>query len=842
MRKKALACLMAALSLFSMNACTNSSESASLLNSKKDIGDYKVWTTSATEKICQNVNYTEEETAETALSIAMCRNELEGAQIIITADEEKDIEEYTVSVSSLVSGTNVIPKENISVYNEKYIEILHKYNSNKEFPVNTFVPDALLPFDVAVEYGENTVKAGENQGIYVEVETESYMAPGNYRGTVTLNLSGKNVYVPINVTVYDFVINETGTTMNYCATYGRDSYATLELDGSDEMATAYFEKWLDYRMCCDLPYAGKGGPERYVELLRKYYNAEGFSTYRFYYNTVPGGESSYKGIPTNRVDAEEMKAHLKAVAKASVEDGVNYLDKAIFYYSNWIDEPNWDGAFTNVYNCHAYHNLILSEVEAELRQELIADENYDYYLDVVAETLTSIPIILPEIDVESKSKIDGLWGDEALGSDNFVHCPVIQLLGGEETRDYYATDADGYWSYTCVQPVYPYPSNHLDDYLVGWRALFWMQKAYGFDGYLNWAFCNYITDNSYTHMANPYEDDIRGYYPGDGFMFYPGAPYGIYGPVASLRCVAFRDGMEEYEYLTVAEDLYAKASVDRESILNGMYNRLFNASIPTTSSDVLMDTKTQLCEMIENASGDFGMIIDNTAMNGTKATVTFVMNNPETEVYYGEEKLTAQDGKYAVTLNLVENNYLELTLKYKGVEKQIRTRVAGELSIISVETQSDLNVFGVKPESDVLLNNDARFVVNDSASAKFVLRGKYYGVGQESQTYGYEPFIRLNTSAFDDLMKVENVYMNVYNASDKPITVSVTYYTNSNNHIADVVLQPGWNNLTLQNGYAFDNIQDAKYFFLRTANLLGADGKTELSVELYIDDIVYSKI
>ena len=58
----------------------------------------------------------------------------------------------------------------------------------------------------------------------------------------------------------------------------------------------------------------------------------------------------------------------------------------------------------------------------------------------------------------------------------------------------------------------------------------------------------------------------------------------------------------------------------------------------------------------------------------------------------------------------------------------------------------------------------------------------------------------------------------------------------------DVVLTPGWNNITLQNVYATDSIKDAKYFFLRTANLLEADGKTPYSVTLYIDDIVYSKI
>ena len=834
MKKRAILGLLSLSILFSA-ACSKTPQSETKIYN--DAGAYSVWTAPATEKICRNVKYSGERTSGTALDISMCRNEYEGAQIIITADENKSIEEYTVSASPLISGTNIIPAENVSFYNEKYIEILHKFNSNKEFPVNTFVPDALLPFDTAVEYDENKVKAGENQGIYVEVRTEAFMSPGLYTGNVSLTVDGKTTFVPMRVTVYDFTISETGTAQSYCSTYGRDSYATLELDASDDMATAYYETWLKYRMNGDLPYAGKGGPERYVELLREYYFHEGFATYRFWYNCHPGGATEYKGITTNGIKAEELKEHLSAVVKASVEDRVNYLDKAMFYYSNWIDEPTSDEAFENVRNCLTFHNLILTEVEAEMRHAMVAEENYDYYLSVVSPTLLDIPVVLPEVDIETKSRID------AMGIDNLAHCPVIQLLGTKEMRDYYASDEnDDYWSYTCVQPVYPYPSNHLDDYLVGWRTLFWMQKAFGYKGYLNWAFCNYITDNSYSRMADAYADDIRGFYPGDGFMFYPGAPYGIYGPVASLRCIAFRDGMEEYEYLTALEDTYASAGLSSKYITDALYNRLFNGAVPTTSSEVLLDTKKQLCETIESASGDYGMIITDTAMNGTVATVSFVMMNPEVEVYMGNTKLTGENGRYSVTLNLISENHLELDIKYKGNTVRRRMRIAGSLAIVKVETQSDLNMFGVKPESSVALNRDTAFVMNDGASAKFTLRGKYFGIGQESQTYSYEPFIRINTSVFGDISKTENIYLNVYYAGEGEVPVNVSYYTNRNNHIADVVLKHGWNSVTLKNVYALDDIGSARYIFLRTANLLAADGKTELSIDLYVDDIVYSKL
>ena len=826
-----LAMLMAIPSFISCKFMGDEQESSQIHSSENtDASEYTVWTALATDKVNQNVEYSAERKNNKTLSIAMCRNEYEGGQVIISAVD--NIDEYTVSVSPLVSGTNIIPAENIYIYNEKYIEIQHKYNSNKEFPVGTFVPDALLPFDTAVEYGENKVKAGENQGIYIEVQTESYMSAGNYTGDITLTIEGAKVVVPMQVTVWDFTISETGTSMNYMSTFGRDSYSTLELDASDEMAEAYFEKWLQYRMCSDLPFSGKGGSSRYVELLRKYWNYTGFTTYRFYYNKT--GAATYKGLVTGDVDVEQIIEYMSAIIRASLDDNVDYLSKAMFYFSNWIDEPHDDAGYQNVYNCLTLYAQILSDVNTLMLQELCDHDNYLFYVDTVSETLLNIPCVLPELDGISKSKI------ESMGIDNLTHCPVIQYLGSESAREYYLDDDQDLWTYTCVQPVYPYPSNHLDDYLVGWRTLYWMMKAYNITGYLNWAVCNYITDNFATEQANPYEDDIRGFYPGDGFMYYPGAQYGIYGPVASIRCVAFRDGMEEYEYLTVLEDLYKANNVDCEDILQNIYSRLFYNSVPTTSSSILYSAKAEIADVIEVAFGDMGIVFDEIQVTNTTAQVSFVLSNVACEVYMGETKLVGDNGHYQVSMDLLKNNYLNLTLKYAGETKQVSKRIAGETSILAID--NDLAFLGTKPESELSVNTDPNYILSGNASAKVVLKGKYYGEGKESQTLAYLPFIRYDATLFGDPTKIENVYINIYNAESTNVTVSVLYNTDRNNHIADYDLKPGWNQILIKNVYALDNVSALRYFFIRTENLLAVDGKTEESVTLYVDDVTYTKV
>ena len=43
-------------------------------------------------------------------------------------------------------------------------------------------PDALLPIEKAVEYGENTISAGNNQGVYITFNVPQIRAGGNVHG------------------------------------------------------------------------------------------------------------------------------------------------------------------------------------------------------------------------------------------------------------------------------------------------------------------------------------------------------------------------------------------------------------------------------------------------------------------------------------------------------------------------------------------------------------------------------------------------------------------------------------------------------------------------------------
>ncbi len=89
------------------------------------------------------------------------------------------------------------------------------------------------------------------------------------------------------------------------------------------------------------------------------------------------------------------------------------------------------------------------------------------------------------------------------------------------------------------------------------RMLFWHQKRENVDGLLYWS-------TTYWNPANGCDDpwktmqtvkDINPNIYGDGSLLYPGKPVGVDGPVGSLRLEIIRDGIEDFDYLCLADEL-----------------------------------------------------------------------------------------------------------------------------------------------------------------------------------------------------------------------------------------------------------------------------------------------
>ena len=141
------------------------------------------------------------------------------------------------------------------------------------------------------------------------------------------------------------------------------------------MAEAYYELMLKYRMNCELlPFSGAGGPDRYVELLRKYYRHYGFSTYKL---PTEYKEDSYDGEAID-FDAEAFIGYIVAIARASMEDKIDYLDKALVYFtfSSGIDEPQTKENYEKCRRFSKVYGAFLRDIDARLKTEFSSRPDY----------------------------------------------------------------------------------------------------------------------------------------------------------------------------------------------------------------------------------------------------------------------------------------------------------------------------------------------------------------------------------------------------------------------------------------------------------------------------------
>jgi hypothetical protein len=102
------------------------------------------------------------------------------------------------------------------------------------------------------------------------------------------------------------------------------------------------------------------------------------------------------------------------------------------------------------------------------------------------------------------------------------------------------------------------PYWHIDRPLLVYRVPTWINRQYGITGLLYWS--------TVTRVIEPWFNPAFAHprhYNGGGYLFYPGVPCGIDGPIVSMRLKNLRDGMEDYEYFVLLEQRGGAQAVQR---------------------------------------------------------------------------------------------------------------------------------------------------------------------------------------------------------------------------------------------------------------------------------------
>lgn len=780
-------------------------------------------------KVLQNSAYTGDKLS--SLKLSMSRGETESVQIIVAP--QKTVKSVKIKAYDLVDGFARIPQDDISVYWEKYAEIVNKYNENPSYLLGDYVPDALLPMDTAVEYKENRVRAGENQGIWIDVKTYSDTPAGNYTGKFDVIIDGTTYTQTLNVKVWDIDLSTAENTFNYWDLHGRDSFATNEMDSSDEMATYYFEKLLDYNIVSNLPFCGIGGATAYAELIKKYYNHPAFSCYRFFYQRAVYWT---KGKWYYYVRPDVLKEYIEAVVRLSLDDNVNYLDKAFFWLGNCVDEPWTDYQFDCVRLAYSRLHETLSECAEELAETLKSHSNYWFYVDTVKRTVANIPMTL----AESMPTVSHYIEDE-MDIGYITHMNLLGFFDTNAKRNEYEgykkniDDGDEYdtkkYCYTCVSPQYPYPSNHLDDDVIGLRTLFWMTELYGIDGHFNWAVAEYLEGTNVDFPRDPYTTTqilASGKLPqGDGFILYPGYPYGIKGPVSSIRAANIRDGVDDVKYMKIIKAMYEEKGVGVDDYLADICSAIFTGTKNTATPYSYQATREQIINDILSLGGDFGVYYNRTEIKQNNVNLSFATNDENAEVWYKGNKLTALNGIYTITQSLAESGTISYTLKVGGVTKTIDKYITGSLTVVSgFESNADADKVSVNNVSSKTITAERADM--GTKSLKLVL----------NKSGNNLPYFKVNSATIGNLAAINEIYLSVYNAGAADLTFTVQTFIGTRYVTVEsyTLKANSWNYITLSgvsNWIGVDKVSGI-FFFID-------DGDDNSSARtLYIDNLAYS--
>ena len=579
------------------------------------------------------------------LCISLARNEGEGVQFIFRR-ENADTASLSVSVSDLVCEENgeKLTASDMTVYRQRY-HLVDKVFDTQALGEG-YYPDALL--DLKTADNSVTVEKGQNQGYWITVRAGSSTAAGLYKGTVSVTFDGGEIEVPFECEVWDFAISET----NHLGT----SFGGLYTDKYSGQKTEYYEELLnEYRICGTfLPYGGGAlSNAEYQSHIKNEKITDALWWYRPSYNSSSGGVTFSN---SEKLLYSQMR-----------DEG--WLEK--IYTSLGFDEPSPD------------EYEMIGNLARAVKREMPG-------LKVLIASTKGIPSSL---------------------SDCVDWCIKPNAASKNEISEQHKKGLEVWW-YTCNFPVYPMSSLHINDYQISARITGIMSDDYGVDGFLYW---NVSIDKkyeknseggyAYTYTRNMFEDVyVCDEWPaGDGSLVYQGrkkdGEVNANALVPSLRLEAFRDGMEDYEYLYVLREKYEKIAeklgicVDTHSLLQVWYDNLYeNASSYYSDGSRMTKTRKQIAEAI--LSDDeylFSVVHESSQTDPNVRKVTVYADTDADVLINGAKAEKTAEKTYSLDIYVPNTEEFTLTLSFSdgSAEKEILilpSRIEEDVKIVSSPT------------------------------------------------------------------------------------------------------------------------------------------------------------
>ena len=394
--------------------------------------------------------------------------------------------------------------------------------------------------------------------------------------------------------------------------------------------------------------------------------------------------------------------------------------------------------------------------------------------------------------------------DTIVAKTNFI--PTIDDYDSESARkelddwsnSWFGERAEN-WCYTCVNPKPPYPSYHIEDELLSGRLLSWMMYEYNIVGNLLWDSVLYNIPGTSLPIQDYYQNPNR--FPtsnGDGFVVYPGREYGIYGPVASIRLEAIRDGSEEYELFYAIEEIYKSRAKEKgvvydelalENVMSLITKNMYNGTI---------------CQYYDGYLDNFakGREILNSLVLLTANTGTVI------------EKLDLQKGVAKVAISSLDSNVLKINGQVRtGTTENGITTYAIEIPLL--ESANTLNVevssgeksytlnlsLGGKSTQYPLAGKDGKLTIEDIVTENVVVEANVQDNVDvwllNVDATGDSARVDFSTTAFGITKNISAISLDIYAEQEISFVLFVRIKNGSYVRIENVTLSAGWNTIRL---------------------------------------------
>jgi hypothetical protein len=248
-----------------------------------------------------------------------------------------------------------------------------------------------------------------------------------------------------------------------------------------------------------------------IEALRQFID-------QYHVNALQGPNPADVFNDPERRDRDKLRSWLKAI-----DGAVERMDRPnVLFYFYLADEPNnW--------------------------------ETYDFirkWSKAIHEAQSVVKVLV----TESTKPRNAIWGNLYGAVD--IWCPLFPLfdpLGAASRQEHGET----IWVYTALCQEDRTPWWHIDYPLLNYRVPAWIAWRYRIRGLLYWDMAHWKeVDDPWSEAWTYHHPQARGkVYNGEGTLVYPARAVGYDGIVPSLRLKALRDGIQDYEYLSILERL-----------------------------------------------------------------------------------------------------------------------------------------------------------------------------------------------------------------------------------------------------------------------------------------------